>query len=417
MAAEFFIAQRIYRDRGKNRNVSPPAIRVATISIAIGLAVMILSVAIVIGFKKEVRAKVIGFGSHIQITNFELNPSYELKPVAVSDTLMDYLQSRNNILRVEPFATKPGIIKTAEESQVVVFKGVDENYNWNFFRSNLIAGTVLNIRSDSTISDVLISQTIADKLNLKLNDSFITYFIQDDPMSVRARKLHIAGIYQTYFSDYDKIFVITDIKQIRRLNQWDNDMASGLELYVKDYNRLDATADSLYFELQLQKDRFDNTYLAQSIKQLKPEIFDWLSVLDVNVWIILTLMLVVAGFSMISGLLIIILEKASMIGALKALGGDNTSIRKVFLYLSVFLIGKGLLWGNVLAISLCLIQHYFGILKLNPEVYYLTKVPIDISIPYILLINAGTLLITLAMLILPSYLVASISPAKTIRFE
>jgi len=414
MSAEFFIAKRIYKDRGESRNVSPPAVRVATISIAVGLAVMILSVAVVIGFKKEVREKVIGFGSHIQITNFELNPSYELKPVAVSDTLMDYIQNRPNILRVEPFAMKLGIIKTAEEFQAVVFKGVDERYNWDFFRSNLVSGKVLTIRSDSMLADVLISQTIADKLNLKLNDSFTAYFVQDPP---RARKFHIAGIYQTYFSDYDKLFVMTDIKQIQRLNRWDDDMVSGLELYVKDYNRLDATADSLYFDLQLRKDRLNNTYLAQSIKQIKPEIFDWLSVLDVNVVVILALMLVVAGFSMISGLLIIILEKAGMIGTLKALGQNNTSIRKIFLYLSAFLIGKGLLWGNLLALSLCLIQHYFGIVKLNPEVYYLTKVPIDISILSILLINVGTLLVTLAMLILPSYLVANISPAKTMRFE
>jgi len=414
MSAEFFIAKRIYTDREKNRNVSPPAVRVATISIAIGLAVMILSVAIVIGFKKEVREKVIGFGSHIQISNFEINPSYEMKPVAVSDTLMNYLQNQFNILRVERFAVKPGIIKTADDFQVVVFKGVDEHYNWNFFQSNLVAGKVLTVCPDSILTDVVISQTIADNLKLKLDDSFTTYFVQDPP---RARKFHIAGIYQTYFSDYDKIFILLDIKQIRRLNQWDDDMVSGLELYVKDYNRLDATADSLYFELQMRKDRFDNTYLAQSIKQMKPEIFDWLGVLDVNVVVILALILVVAGFSMISGLLIIILEKAGMIGTLKALGQDNTSIRKIFLYLSAFLIGKGLLWGNLLALSLCLIQHYFGIAKLNPEVYYLTKVPIDISLLSVLLINLGTLLVTLAMLIGPSYLVANISPAKTMRFE
>ena len=414
MSAEFFIARRIYKDRGESRNVSPPAVRVATISIAVGLAVMILSVAVVIGFKKEVREKVIGFGSHIQITNFEINPSHELKPVAVSDTLMDFIQSQPNILRVERFATKLGIIKTAEDFQAIVFKGVDENYNWDFFRSNLQEGRTPRIRPDSTGNEVLISQTIANRLNLKLDDSFITYFIQEP---LRARKFHIVGIYQTYFSEYDKLFALLDIKQIRQLNQWDADMVSGLELYVKDYNRLDATTDSLYFDLQMRKDRLNNTFLTQSIKQIKPEIFDWLSVLDVNVWIILGLMLVVAGFSMISGLLIIILEKASMIGTLKALGQDNTNIRKIFLYLSVFLIGKGLLWGNLLALTLCFIQYYFGIAKLNPEVYYLTQVPIDISILSIVFINIGTLLITLVMLILPSYLVANISPAKTMRFE
>ena len=414
MAVEFFIAKRIYKGRSEGRNVSPPAINIAIFSIAIGLMIMILSVAIVVGFKKEVREKVIGFGSHIQISNFEINLSYEMKPVAVSDTLMNYLQNRFNILRVERFATKPGIIKTDEDFQGVVFKGVDENYNWDFFRSNLVEGTVPSIRQDSTLNDVLISQTIADKLNLKLGDSFFAYFIQE---SAIVRKFVITGIYKTYFSDYDKLFILSDIKQISRINRWDDDMVSGLELYVNNYNRLDATADSLYFELQMRKDRLNNTYLTRSIKQIKPEIFDWLSVLDMNVIIILVLMLVVAGFSMISGLLIIILEKASMIGTLKALGQNNTSIRKIFLYLSAFLIGKGLLLGNILAISLCLIQNYFGILKLNPDIYYLTQVPVDISILSVLLINFGTLILTLVMLVGPSYLIANISPAKTIRFE
>lgn len=414
MSVEFFIAKRIYKGRGENQNVSPPAIQVATISIAIGLAVMILSVAVVIGFKKEVQKKVIGLGSHIQISNFELNSSYEMKPVAVSDTLMDYLQNHFNILRVERFATKSGIIKTSEDFQAVFFKGVDEQYNWDFFRSNLIEGTILNIRSDTILPDVLISRTIANKLNLKIGDSFTAYFVQDPP---RARKFHIKGIYQTYFSEYDKLFVLSDIKQIRRLSQWDDDMVSGLEVYVNDYKRLEETTDSLYFDLQMQKDRLGNTFLAQSIMQRKPEIFNWLSVLDLNALVILILMLVVAGFSMISGLLIIILERANMIGILKALGQSNTSIRVIFLYLSAFLVGKGLIWGNIIALSICLLQDYFGILKLNPEQYYLTKVPIDISILPVLLINLGTLLVTLAMLIGPSYLVANISPAKTIRFE
>ena len=414
MAVEFFIAKRIYQDRGESRNVSPPAVRIAVISIATGLMIMIFSVAVVVGFKKEVREKVIGFDSHIQISNFELNFSYEMKPVAVSDTLMNYLQNRFNILRVERFATKPGIIKTDDSFQGVVFKGIDENHSLDFFRSNLIEGTLPNIRPDSTVSEVLISKIIADKLNMKLGDSFTAYFVQDP---VIARKLNITGIYQTYFLDYDKIFVLLDIKQIRRINRWDEDMVSGLEIYLKNYNRLDATADSLYFELQVQKDRLNNTFLTRSVKQMKPEIFDWLSVLDMNAIIILVLMLVVAGFSMISGLLILILEKASMIGTLKALGQNNTSIRKIFLYLSAFLIGKGLLWGNILAISLCLIQKYFGLLTLNPDVYYLEKVPVDISILSVLLINLGTLIVTIAMLIGPSYLVANISPAKTIRFE
>jgi len=414
MAIEFFIAKRIYKDRGESKNVSPPAIRIAVFSIAIGLIIMILSVAVVIGFKKEIREKVVGFGSHIQIANFDSNHSFEKKPVAISDALKNFLNNRHNISRVEQFTTKLGIIKTDEDFLGTIFKGVDENYNLDFFRSNLIEGFVPNINSDSMVNDVIISQTIANKMHLKSGDSFLAYFIQEPPL---VRKLNITGIYQTYFSEYDKLFILSDIKMIRRLNHWDDDMVSGLEIYVKDYNNLNETADSLYFELQIQKDRLNNTFLTQSITQMKPEIFDWLSVLDMNVIVILVLMIVVAGFSMISGLLIIILEKASMIGTLKALGQDNTSIRKIFLYLSAFLIGKGLLWGNIIAICLCLIQYYFGIVKLNPDVYYLTQVPVNISISHIFLINLGTLILTLLMLIGPSYLVANISPAKTIRYE
>ncbi|MDR2622338.1 MAG: ABC transporter permease [Dysgonamonadaceae bacterium] len=413
--SEFFIARRIFRNKEGEKNISPPAVRVAVISIALGLVVMILSVAIVVGFKKEVRNKVIGFGSHIQITNFDSNSYYEMKPIAVSDTLFNTLQSYPNISNVQRFSTKPGIIKTDEYSQGAVFKGIDENYNWDFFKQNLLEGNIPNIRSDSTTTDILVSKKIADKLHLKLGDSFLTYFVRQDAVS--PRKFHIAGIYQTNFSDYDKLFILIDIKQIRRINQWDADMTSGLELTVKDYKQLDQTADALYYDLQSRTDRFGNAFYTCSIKQLNSMLFAWLDVLDVNVVVILILMILVAGFSMISGLLIIILERANMIGTLKALGENNASIRKIFLYVSAFLIGKGLFWGNLIALSICFIQKYAGILKLDPETYYLSEVPIEINWFSILLVNLGTLVITLFLLIGPSYLVAKISPAKTIRFE
>lgn len=413
--SEFFIARRIFRNREGEKNISPPAVRVAVISIALGLVVMILSVAIVVGFKKEVRNKVIGVGSHIQITNFESNSYYEMKPIAIGDTLLNILQNYPNISHVQRFSTKSGIIKTDGDSQGAVFKGVDENYNWDFFKQNLLEGNVPNIRPGSTTTDILISKKIADKLHLKLGDSFLTCFVRQD--NVSPRKFHIAGIYQTNFSDYDKLFILIDIKQIQRINQWDVDMVSGLELTVNDYNRLDQTAEELYFDMQSHTDRLGNILYTCSIKQLNPMIFAWLDVLDVNVVVILVLMILVAGFSMISGLLIIILERANMIGTLKALGENNASIRKIFLYVSAFLIGKGLFWGNLIALSVCFIQKYTGILKLNPETYYLSSVPVEINWFSILSVNLGTLVITLLLLTGPSYLVAKISPAKTIRFE
>ncbi|MDR0769160.1 MAG: ABC transporter permease [Dysgonamonadaceae bacterium] len=413
--SEFFIAHRIFKNREGEKNISPPAVHVAVISMALGLAVMILSVAIVVGFKKEVRNKVIGFGSHIQITNFNSNSFYEMNPIAVGDTLFKILQNYPNISHVQRFSTKPGIIKTGENSQGVVFKGVDENYDWDFFKQNLIEGNIPNIRPDSTTTDILISKKIADKLFLKLGDSFLAYFVRQNDVS--PRKFHITGVYQTNFSDYDKLFIFIDIKQIRRINQWDADMASGMELIVKDYEQLEETTDALYFDMQSRTDRLGNTFYTCSIEQLNAPLFAWLDVLDMNVVVILILMIIVASFSMISGLLIIILERANMIGILKALGGNNASIRKIFLYMSTFLIGKGLFWGNLIALSVCFIQKYTGAFKLNPETYILSEVPVEINWVSICLINFGTLVITLLLLIVPSCMVAKISPAKTIRFE
>lgn len=415
MGLELFIAKKIYFGKGNDgRKAAPPAVRIAIIGIALGLAVMILSVAIVVGFKKEVRAKVIGFGSHIQITNLESNSSYETTPIALNDTLMNRLRSFAGIRHVEPFATKPGILKTENDFQGIVLKGVDENYDWSFFKKNLKAGDVFTVVPDSTTTNVLISQVLADWHHLKVGDSFLTYFIQED---VRPRKFRISGIYDTGFFDYDKLFVIADIKQVRRLNNWDKDQVSGLELLVKDYDELDQTTEELYFEMSNKQDRNGNSYYVRSIKELNPMIFNWLDALDTNVIMILLLIFAVAGFTMISGLLILILERTNMIGILKALGQNNRSIRKIFLYISLFLIGKGMLWGNIIGITLCIIQAQFHLLPLNPSVYYVDAVPIDLNIISLLLLNIGTLAASMLMMLGPSYIITKIDPAKSIRFE
>jgi lipoprotein-releasing system permease protein len=409
-----FIAKRIYFNTDGEKRVSPPAVRIAVMSMAVGLTVMILAVAIVAGFKKEVRNKVIGFGSHIQISNIDANSSYDPHPITVTDTLLAQLKAIPNIKHIQKFAIKPAIIKTDDSFQGVILKGVDENFDWRFFKENLLEGETLHIAPDSLVTNTIMSKNIADKLNLKLNDSFIAYFIQDTP---RARKYHITGIYQTNFDDYDKLFIICDIKQIRRIAGWDDDMVSGLEILVNNYDYLDQTFDDTFSQLLVLTDRRGSHYYPQTIKQQNPTIFAWLNVLDTNAVVILILMLLVAGFSMISGLMIIILERANMIGILKALGENNTQIRKIFLYVATFLIGKGLFWGNIIAIGICCIQKFTGILKLNPETYYISRVPIELNAGYLLLINVGTLVITLLMLIGPSYLVAKITPVKTIRFE
>ena len=414
MNLELFIAKRIYFNREEGRKVTPPVVRIAMVGIALGLAVMILSVAIVIGFKKEIRNKVIGFGSHIQIANLDNNTSYESTPIAISDTFFNQLNTFPGIIRVEPFATKPGILKTDTDFQGIVLKGVDQNYDWSFFQENLKEGELPDFSQEKTSTDVLVSYRLANLLGLKVGDSFLTYFVQED---VRARRFYITGIYDTGFSDYDKIFVLADIRQIRRLNNWDKDEVSGLELQVADYEQLDLITENLYFYTSEKEDRKGNIYYTRSVKELNPMIFDLLDVLDINVVVILILIMAVAGFTMISGLLIIILERTNMIGILKALGENNTSIRKVFLYISFFLIGKGMIWGNVIGVFFCIVQSRFGIVKLDPAIYYLDAVPIDLNLLSLCLLNIGTLVISMFMMLVPSCLITRIDPVKSIRFE
>lgn len=415
MNAELFIAKRIYKgDKKNNKRVSSPAIRIAIAGIALGLAVMIVAVCIIVGFKKEVRAKVIGFGSHIQITTFESNSSYEHMPIAVSDTLLAHLRANPAISNIQEFITKPGIIKTDDDFMGVVLKGVAEGYDWQFFRKNLVEGTVIEPADTADGNRAIISKEMADKLLLKRGDSFTCYFVQDP---VRARRFDIVGIYETNFEDYDKLYILTEKEVLARLNGWDSDMVSGIEVLVKNYDNLDRTAQELFFDMASHTDRLGNAFYTRSIKDINPMIFNWLNLLDMNVWVIIILMLVVSGFTMISGLLIIILERTNMIGILKSMGARDLSIRKVFLYLSAFLIGKGMLWGNVIALLFCFIQYRWQLLKLDPSTYYLAAVPVDLNPLYIILLNAGTLFVSLLMMIGPSYLVAKITPAKSIQFE
>ena len=417
MHFEFFIAKRIHfsKDKGDNKRVTPPVVRVAMAGIAIGLAVMIAAVAIVVGFKKEVRNKVIGFGSHIQLSNFDNNISYESTPIAVSDSLREALLDIKGIRRIEVFATKPGIIKTETDFQGIVLKGMDADFDTAFLKKHLTEGEMIRIDPVNPSNRILISRHTANLLRLDCGDPFTVLFYVDE--NVRARRFRIAGIYDTGFVDYDKLFAICDIRHIRSVNGWDEDMASRVGIFVDDYNRLDDLTDELYSLLFNHRDRLGNILFARSIKDLKPEIFSWLDILNSNVAIILILLIVVSGFTMISGLLIIILERINMIGILKALGQCNYSIRKIFLYLSFFLIVKGMFWGNIIGLGVCLLQKHFQWFKLNPETYYLNSVPVDLNWIFIVLVNIGSLAVSMLMMIAPSYLITKIEPAKTIRFE
>lgn len=414
MNLELFIAKRIHFSKDGERKVTPPAVRIAMVGIAMGLAVMILSVAIIVGFKKEVRNKVIGFGSHIQVTNLESNSSFEYSPIAVSDTLLNYLRAFPGVRHVESFAMKPGMMKTEDAFQGIVLKGVDEEYDWEFFRNHLKEGEIFTVNPDKNSTDIIISAYLANLLSLKVDDSVLTYFIQND---VRARRFHITGIYDTGSVEYDKLFVLADIKQVRRLNGWENDMVGGLEILIDDYGRVDEITEELVFDMSERSDRLGSQFYVRSVKDLNPMIFHWLEALDINVALILILMVVVAGFTMISGLLVIILERVNMIGVLKSLGQNNTSIRKVFLYISFFLIGKGMIWGNVIGLLVCLLQSHLHIFKLDPAVYYIDFVPVDINILSFALINTGALLASMLMMLGPTYMITKVDPVKSIRFN
>lgn len=414
MNLELFIARKIYFKGDHKNRFSSPAVKIAIAGIAIGLAAMILSVCIVVGFKKEIRDKVVGFGSHIQISNYEGNQSYETHPIRINDDLINAIKNNPEIKQYDFFATKPGVIKTDNDFQGIVLKGIDENYDWSFFEKNMIEGAVLQPADSSSKNKVLISKYIADRLNLKLNDSFFIYFIQDP---IKARKLTISGIYETNFEDYDKLFVISDLNLVQSVVGWDKDQVSGIELKVKDFDRVDEVTNNLFFEMTVNQDADGNSLLVRSIKELNYTVFGWLDLLDMNVWVIMILMLAVSGFTMISGLLIIILERTNMIGILKALGASNYSIRKIFLYISSFLIIKGMIWGNIIALCICILQKIFGFIKLDPTTYYVSQMPVDINPVYIILINLGTLFVSLLIIVGPSYLISKISPSKSIRFE
>lgn len=406
MNLPFFIAKRITFN--SKRTFSKLIVRIAILGIMLGLAVMILSVAIVKGFKTEIREKVRGFSGDIQISKLNLNASYENTPFSLSDDDSSTISTTEGIKFIQPFATKPGIINAGDQAEGVVLKGLDKSYNSQYFEDILVDGKFIDF-SDSvkSKSQILISKFIADRLNLKVGDDFLMYFIEN---SLRKRKFEIVGIYNLGVEEVDEVFVIGDINLIRSLNNWSADQVGGYELRVDNFEELDQIEARVYDDLSVDLKSY-------SIKQYYPAIFEWLSLLDVNTQVILILMIAVAVINMISALLIMILERTNMIGILKALGSSNWEIRKIFLYNASYLIGIGLLSGNVLGIGLGLFQLNTHFFTLDQASYYMSFVPVQLDVQDILLLNAGTLIISLLVLLIPSLLVSRISPLKAIRFK
>lgn len=409
-----FIARRIYRHPEPQAQVSRPAVLIAMTGIAIGLAVMLVSLSVIAGFKREIREKIVGFGAHLQVANMEAARSYETRPVAADDSLLKALAARPGVAHVQRYSTKPGMIKTPGAFQGMVLKGVGQEYDATFFRRHLLEGEFPQFSDSAASGRVLLSKALADKLRLKPGDKIDTYYIQDD---VRARRLQVAGIYRTNFSEYDNLFLLTDLYTVNRLNRWQPGQVSGVELLLRDYGRLEEATCELAAALDGRPDRYGADYCVQNVEQLNPSIFAWLGILDVNIWVILFLMTGVAGFTMVSGLLIIIIERTSMIGVLKSLGADNLTIRKTFLWFALFLIGKGMLWGNAAGLAFYFLQRATGLFKLDPDTYYMATVPVALDPWLFLLLNIGTLLASLLMLLGPSCLITRISPATSIRYE
>ena len=410
-----FIAKRIYTDNKSKRQVSKPVIRIATLGVAIGLAVMIISVCVVLGFKHTIRDKVVGFGSHIQVADFLTLQSSEQYPIQMNDSMMKVLSEIEGVNHVQRYAFKQGILKTDNDFLGVVFKGVGPEFDSTFIHQNMIEGYIPSFSDKSSGNKLVISKTIANQLKLKIDQKIFCYFI--DYQGVRARRYTIAGIYETNLSQYDKVICITDLYSVVKLNGWEADQASGAELTVHDFNRINEVEDRIISQVNRTVDKYGETYSSQTIKEQNPAIFSWLDLLDMNVWIILALMTAVAGVTMISGLLIIILERTNMIGVLKSMGARNKTIRQTFLWFAAFIIGRGLLWGNVLGLGLLLLQKYTSIIKLDPSTYYVSTVPVEINIPLIVLINIATMIICVLVLIAPSYLISHIHPVKAIRYE
>lgn len=411
---ELFIARRIIGPNGKRRSFSNSIVSIATFGIALGLAAMIVSVSIVTGFKKEISNKVVGFGSHIQLVNLDSNTSYETFPVNKEIDYLDDIQRISGVKTIQTYAIKAGIIRVNENNQGVVLKGIGEDYDWEFLDKSIIAGEALRVQDSVRTNNVLISEDIASMLELEVGDSFNMYFIQDP---IRARKFTISGIYRTSLVEFDKLYVFGDIKHVQKLNNWSDMQVSGFEVLLDDIRDVRETGEKINDILASNFTEEGPHLKVIPIQEKYNQIFDWLNLMDTNVIVLIVLLIIVAGFNMISGLLIFILERTNMIGILKGLGAVDITIRRIFLYQSGYLAIKGLLWGNFIGLLLCIIQLKFKIISLDPSSYYLDTVPINLNFIHIILLNIGTLFSTFLFLLIPSMIISKVSPEKSIRFN
>ncbi|WP_203293298.1 ABC transporter permease [Luteirhabdus pelagi] len=411
MNLEFFIAKRIIASKDYKSSVSAPIIKIAITAIALGIIMMLVSIATGVGLQQKIHEKVSAFNGDIIISNFDTNYSNDSQqPISKNQDFYPNFDAVEGVSHVQVTALKSGVIRTETDFEGIVVKGVGDDFDWQYFDEFLTEGRLPNY-SDNLNSEILISEYLANRLQLKLDDKVVTYFMQDgNNERARSRGFDVVGIYNSGFQQFDEQFLIADIRHIQRLNNWEDDQIGAFEVFVNDFDNIQAIGNAVY-------DQTASTLDSQTIREKYGSIFEWLDLFDFNIALIIGIMILVAGINMITALLVLILERTQMIGILKALGTSDWSVRKVFLYNAMYLIGVGLFWGNVIGLGLLFAQKYFKLFPLNPDTYYVSEAPVYLDISYIIFLNVGTFLLCLLMLLIPSYIISRISPVKAMRFE
>ncbi len=414
MNYSLFVARRLLTPNKKGRKLSGPVVAVATAAIALGIGVMIVAVAVGFGFKEQIREKLAGFGSHVQVTSMDFNQSFETNPIHQDSALVRQLLEIQGVRHVQPYVLKPGIIKTSDAFQGMALKGIDSEFDTLFISSNLEQGHMLHLTDTLKSSGIVLSRATADRLHLNLGDAVRMYFVQN---GIRARRFTLEGIFNSHFSEYDNKLAYVDMRHLVQINGWQSDEVSGYEVLMRDFDSLDYAAEQISFVTSSYIGPGNSFLRAQSIRQTQSQMFGWLNLLDTNMLVILVLIMAVAILNMISGLLILILENTNTIGLLKAMGCRNAKIRQIFIFMALKIIGKGMIIGNVIGLTICVVQHFTGAVRLDPENYYLDTVPVSLHVHIWLILNAVTLAVTTLSLLGPSYIVERIKPAKSIRFN
>ena len=412
MNLELFIAKRLYGTRKGVRRISRPAVTIAQWGVAVGALVMFVSICIIVGFKHQVREKAIGFSGHIQVLNGEQDSNGPL-PVVLERESIDKIATIEGIENVSAYIQKPGMIVANNEYEGIMLKGVDSNYDLTFIKESLVEGNIPQFSDTAATNEIIISRATANRTNSKVGDKIVLYFVQG---GIKARKMTIAAIYETHLTDFDNIMAVTDIYTMRRLHGWEIGEVSGIEITSDDYNKITLQRDTINEVIQALNSKNGGLLYAPTIEEMYPALFSWLEILDQTVWLILILVLCIATFTMISGLLILILEKSNLIGIMKAIGARNASIRKVFIYYAMFIIGRGLFIGNAIGIAICIIQQQTGIIAIDPEMYYMDRVPIEFSW-FLIPVNIAMFVLSVAIMVIPSMLISKIEPTKAIKFE